>query len=359
MLAAGGAIVDSRAMEEIFRLGEISCPSGALVIVDGGHLGLWSGERSPAEIDPALLGVDDPEMAAEVLNSVDIAVVGPDASAAARSFDRQPGAMLHDIPASRAVELGRMFEEHCLAAGLDARLEALPNREPHARRARRTAVEGGGSFLMFGVPVVVVGGVPSDRHLPVLASRVDFGDGVGPRWSEISVRMSNAPAESSVLLGDIRVDWARVLFGDADALNFWQHDEPVDGLADVAFWGAAAEEAAATFAASELGEPGEDGVRGWTGLAVAEAMEKAVAVQSWKEETGRRMMVDFRPHSHHWQVMRQVRASEVEAGTVDVGDARLLCAMTSWGDGYFPVSADLDASGAVVAVRVRFSDATE
>ncbi|MFF3327294.1 hypothetical protein [Streptomyces sp. NPDC002889] len=53
-------------MEEIFRLGEIRCPSGALVIVDGGHLGLWSGERSPAEIDPALLGVDDPAMPAEV-----------------------------------------------------------------------------------------------------------------------------------------------------------------------------------------------------------------------------------------------------------------------------------------------------
>jgi hypothetical protein len=69
------------------------------------------------------------------------------------------------------------------------------------------------------------------------------------------------------------------------------------------------------------------------------------------------MMVYFRPHSHHWQVMRQVRASEFEAGSVDIGDARLLGAMTTWGDGYFPVSADLDASGALVAVRVSFSDA--
>ncbi|MEU4087706.1 hypothetical protein [Streptomyces aureus] len=344
-------------MEEIIKLGEITCPSGALVVVDGGHLGLWSGERSPAEIDPVLLGIDDPAMAAEVLSSVDFAVVGPDASAAARGFDRQPGAMLHDIPASRAAELEATFEEHCRAVGLDARLEVVPGREPHARRARRTAAEGGGSFLMFGVPVVAVGGVPRDRSLPVLASRVDFGDGVGPRWSEISVRMSEAPAESSMVLGDIGVDWARVLFGDADALDAWQHNEPVDGSADVAFWGAAAEEAAALFAAPELGEPGEDGVRGWTGLAVAEAMKKARALLAWKEDTGRRMMVDFRPHSHHWQVMRQIRASEVEAGTVDVGNARMLCTMTSWGDGYFPVSADLDGSGAVVAVRVSFSDA--
>ncbi|MEU4955091.1 DUF4241 domain-containing protein [Streptomyces lavendulae] len=133
----------------------------------------------------------------------------------------------------------------------------------------------------------------------------------------------------------------------------------MDGLADVAFGGAAAEEAAARFSAPELGEPGESRVRGWAGLPVADAWEKARAVQSWKEETGRRMMVDFRPHSHHWQVMRQVRASEAEAGIVDIGDARLFCAMTGWGDGCFPVFADLDASGAVVAVRVRFCDVDE
>ncbi|MFF4012526.1 hypothetical protein [Streptomyces sp. NPDC001717] len=346
-------------MEEIFRLGEISCPSGTLVVVDGGHLGTWSGARSPAEIDPALLGIDDPAMAAEVRNSVDFAVVGPDASAAARTFDRQPGAVLHDIPPSRAGKLESMFDEHCRTTRLDARLAALPSREPHAQRARRTAAQGGGGFLMFGVPVVAVGGVPTDRHLPVLASRVDHGEGVGPRWSEISVRMSEATPQSSVRLGEVGVDWARVLFGDTDALNAWQHDEPIDGLADVAFWGAAAEEAATKFSTPELGEPGEAGVRGWAGLPVAQAWEKARAVQSWKEETGRRMMVDFCPHSHHWQIMRQVRASEVEAGTVDIGDARLLCAMTSWGDGYFPVFADLDASGAMVALRVSFTDANE
>ncbi|MDH6451105.1 MULTISPECIES: hypothetical protein [unclassified Streptomyces] len=343
-------------MEEIFELGDISCPSGILVVIDGGHLGLWSGERSPAEIDPALLGIDDAAVADDVLGAVDFAVVGPDAAAATVGFGRRPGVFLHDIPASRATELGARFEAHCLAAGLDAHLEALPGREPHAHRVRRTAAGGGGGFLMFGVPVVAVGGVPRDRYLPVSASRVEFGDGTGPRWSEMSVRMSNAPVESSVPLGDVGVDWARLLFGDADALNAWQHEEPVDGLADVAFWGAAADTAATVFGASELGEPGEEGVRGWSGLAVPEAMEKARALLRWKEESGSRMAVDFRPHSHHWQVMRQVRASDVEAGTVDVGGARLLCTMTSWGDGCFPVFADLDPSGALVAVRVRFSD---
>ncbi|MFK0256188.1 hypothetical protein [Streptomyces sp. NPDC090445] len=344
-------------MEEMFELGAISCPSGNLVLVDGGHLGLWSGERSPADIDPAFLGIEDPEMAADVMGALDFAVTGPDASEAVRTFDRQPGSRLHDIPASKAAEFEAAFDEHCRTAGFDARLEALPAREPHAHRARRTAGEGGGSFLMFGVPVVAVGGVPRSRDLPVLATRVDYGNGVGARWSEMSIRMSEGQVRSSVSLGDVGVDWARVLFGDADALSAWQHDEPVDGLADVAFWGAAADEAAATFAAPALGEPGEDRTRGWTGLPVSEAADRARALSRWKDETGRRMVVDFRPHSHHWQIMRKVRASPVEAGSVEIGDARVLCAMTSWGDGYFPVIADLDASGDLVAVRVCFSDA--
>ncbi|MFF7385927.1 hypothetical protein [Streptomyces griseoluteus] len=337
-------------MEKIFELGEISCPSGTLVVIDGGHLGLWSGERSPAEIDPALLGADTPERAREVTGSVDFAVTGPDASDAARSFDRQPGVMLHDIPASGVADLRRMFEDHCQVNSLDAHLAAMPSREPHAHRARRTAAEGGGGFLMFGVPVVAVGGVPRDRRLSVLATR--SGDGQG--WTEMAVRMSDAPAETSVPLGRIGVDWARVLFGDVDALSVWQHDEPVDGLADVAFWGAAAHAAAMAFAAPELDEPG---VHGWTDLTVPEAVEKALAVQSWAQESGRRLMVDFRPHSHHWQIMRRVRASAHESGTLDLGPARVLCAMTACGDGYFPVTADLDARGGVVAVRVGFPGA--
>ncbi|MET9878568.1 hypothetical protein ABZZ36_28625 [Actinacidiphila glaucinigra] len=344
-------------MEEMFELGAISCPSGTLVIIDGGYLGLWSGDRSPADIDPAALGIEDPAMAADVTGAIDFVVTGPDASEAVRTFDRQPGSRLHDIPASKAAEFEATFDGHCRSAGLDARLEALPVREAHARRARRTVEEGGGSFLMFGVPVVAVGGVPRSRHLPVMATRVDYGDGIGARWSEISIRMDEGQVASSVSLGDIGVDWARVLFGDVDALNTWQHDEPVDGLADVAFWGAAADEAAVTFAAPELGEPGEDGVRGWTALPVLEAMDRARALSRWKDETGRRMAVDFRPHSHHWQIMREVRASQVEAGSVELGDARVLCAMTSWGDGLFPVIADLNASGDLLAVRVRFSDA--
>ncbi|WP_395358262.1 hypothetical protein ACHGLA_01030 [Streptomyces sp. YH02] len=343
-------------MEETFELGTVSCPSGNLLLIDGGYLGLWSGERSPADIEPASLGIDDPATAADLLGAIDFAVTGTDASEAVRTFDRQPGSRLHDIPASQAAECEAAFDEHCRTAGLDARLEALPVREPHAHRARRTAAEGGGSFMMFGVPVVVMGGVPRSQRLPVLATRAGDGNGAWAPWSEMAIRMREGQVQTSVSLGDIGVDWARVFFGDADALSAWQHDEPVDGLADVAFWGAAADEAATAFAAPALGEPGEDGVRGWTGLTTSEAMDKTRALLRWKDETGGRMAVDFRPHSHHWQIMRKVRASPLEAGSMEIGNARVLCAMTSWGDGYFPVVADFDASGELLAVRVRFAD---
>lgn len=77
-------------MTKIVTLGEVTCPSGELVLMDGGYLGLWSGERAPEEqrhdgFPPA----------------VDFEIVGVDADVAARSFDRQCGRTLYDIPEIR------------------------------------------------------------------------------------------------------------------------------------------------------------------------------------------------------------------------------------------------------------------
>lgn len=58
------------------------------------------------------------------------------------------------------------------------------------------------------------------------------------------------------------------------------------------------------------------------------------------------------PTSHHWQVMAGVRASEHEAATIELGGARIRFAMTSGGDGVFPVSLERDAVGAPVAVHI-------
>ncbi|WP_307533863.1 hypothetical protein [Streptomyces sp. V3I8] len=337
-------------MGQIYGLGEITCPSGELVIVDGGHLGMWSGEGSPALVDPAAFGVRDPAVAADVTAAADFVVTGPDAATAAHSFGRQPGLTLHDIPASGAARLADLFEAHCREHGFDAGLDASAGRVPHRERVRRCTEAGGGRFLMHGVPVVAVGGMPRDRPLPVLGTDTGIVIPLAPSPAD-------CPVVKSVELGEIRVDWARLLFGDADALSAWRHDEPVDDQADVAFWGASEEAAAVEFEAPCLGEPGEDGVRGWTGLPVAQAMRLAGALFDWKDaDPARRLMVDFRPHSHHWQIMRAVRASPLQAGTVEVGGARVLCAMPRQGDGWFPVSADLDPTGRPVTVRVSFPE---
>jgi hypothetical protein len=102
------------------------------------------------------------------------------------------------------------------------------------------------------------------------------------------------------------VDWARLLAVDVDALAGWQDSEPLDGKADFAFWG----------------------------------VDAAFAT-------------DFRPHSHHYVLMEQVRSSPTESGVVSLGEARACGFTTRWGDGIFEVHRDLDAEGRVVQIRIE------
>ncbi|MFG2037900.1 hypothetical protein [Dactylosporangium sp. NPDC048998] len=148
------------------------------------------------------------------------------------------------------------------------------------------------------------------------------------------------------------MDYARIVLADADALTSWIHDDAIDGLADVAFWGSDEELIAAEFGASRTGTPGDDHY-GWLDLPVRQAYERALALKERRDAQPRPTFAfDFRPHSHHWQVMAGVRAAEHEAATITVGGAEIMMAMTSVGDGVFPVHLDLDASGAPIAVRV-------
>jgi hypothetical protein len=331
-------------MHKVVQLGHVTCPSGQLVVVDGGYLSGWSGDRSPAEVDPIVLGVDDPALAREMTGAVDFEITGPDASAAARSFDRQPGLALYDVPMSGVAELPSVFENHCQENGFDAALVALDERVPHRERVRRS-VDGG--FFMFGIPVVAVGDVPTDRPLRIEATQADFGEH-GLRWQDIYVRIADDIVASSVELGHVGVDWARVAFADADALAGWRHHKALDGKADVVFWGAAKDETVAAFGGEQLPEGGF----GWENLPLPTAIERYEAIESWRDGSGRKLAMDFRPHSHHYQVMREVRASEHEAGTITVADAEILFAMTSWGDGFFPAYADYSADGELLALRV-------
>lgn len=327
------------------RLGQVTCPSGHLVVADGGYLGAWSGERSPAELDPVLLEIDDPRLVKEITGAVDFTIVGPDAEAAAAAYDRQAGVSLYDIPMSHVRDMPRQFAEFCQDQGFDARAEAQPERVPHRERVRRSVDRGDGGFIIFGVPVVTVGGLPTDRALPVEATKHDYGEH-GVRLKDITVRVGDEPVTRSEFLGRVGVDWARLAYADADALSAWRHLKPVDGKADVAFWGRDEQDAVEAHGATTLPE----GVHGWADLGLAEAIERYEAVEAWQAAGDKKIKLDFRPHSHHWQVMRDVRAAPTQSGEIEVGGARIVFTMTDWGDGYYPTYADY-AGDRLVAVR--------
>ncbi|WBC14891.1 hypothetical protein O7600_28085 [Micromonospora sp. WMMA1998] len=341
-------------MGEIVTLGEVRCPSGQLVIIDGGMLGMWSGSRPPNELDPRGLGFEDPDLLAEVAGSADYAVVGADAEPAGASFPVRPGRYHYDIPASHGDGWAQRFGDHCREHGWTAAVERAHQQVPHRERARRCAEERQPGFRVFGMPAVAVDGLPAGT-VPVRAER---SDGPWDGWSQIIVRVRDAPVATTVDAGMVGVDAARLAFADADALASWRHEEPLDGLADVAFWGVDAPTAAREFTAEPLAAPGDEGSYGWTDLPLRSALRRATTVQAWRDaEPGRKLAVDFRPHSHHWEVMRQVRASDTESGTLTLGDAQILFAMTSWGDGVFPVQVDRDAAGDLLAVRVTLAEA--
>lgn len=201
------------------ELGEITCPSGKLVLMDGGYLGLWSGSRSPQELRQP-----------DELPAVDFEVVGRDAKVAARSFDRLAGRTLYDIPQQAAKQLIERFDGHCRQHGYQAELCAFDLQVPHRERVRLAIASGNSDFLISGVPVISVGGLPTDRPLPVTAvPSPDWG------WSHLRIQVGDEPTASTNLLGRIGVDWARFVFADADALSTWVYDDAVDGLADVVF----------------------------------------------------------------------------------------------------------------------------
>jgi hypothetical protein len=325
------------------RLGDITCPSGVLVVMDGGYLELWSGDRLPESVRTP-----------DIPPGTDLEIVGPDAEAAARAFDRQPGRMLYDIPTERVPGFTAGFDDLCREQGFNAALRALPAQVPHRERIRRALAAGDPGFLVSGVPVVPIGSVPTDRPLPVFGMPADeYG------WAYFRIALHDRPSASLRLVANIGVDYARLVFADADALSSWIHTAPIDGLADVVFWGLHADEVAAEFGASRTGTPGDDNY-GWLNLPVAEAYERAVALDARRTgEPERRFAYDFRPHSHHWQVMAAVRAAEFEAATLEVGGARLMFAMTSVGDGFFPLHLELDEAGEAVAVRITIQSDDE
>ncbi len=172
------------------RVGAVTCPSGELVLIDAGTVSRWSGRGAPVDLDGQW---------------VDAEIVGPDAVAAAQAFHRQSTTLLYDIP-RHAQDLYAGLVA-ALAGGFDAELRILDDQVPHRERVSRAIACGDPGFTVLGVPVIVVGGVPKDRPLPVYRDATRL-------WVEIGA----GPAVRARDLGAVGVDSGRLAFGDADAL---------------------------------------------------------------------------------------------------------------------------------------------
>jgi hypothetical protein len=324
------------------KLGEVTAPSGTLLIVDAGFLGLWCHDRPP-HIPKGALG--DAELEHKANDSVDLRIEGPDALAAGASFHRQwhPG-YLYDIPRDSLPSLEGSFRRHVLMHQWKAHLVVLPERVSHLHRVELALQhgQGAGYVQISGLGCIAVGDVVQDRAFQVAGERKEPG-----RWRSVTVehRPGMAVAKTEVL-GQVMVDRARLLIGDVDALGAWVHEAPLDGKADLVFWGAGAEAAAAKLGAPLLPE----GVHGWVDLSADEAEARG------EKLLGQDVTVDFRPHSHHFQLMAQVRASETESGTLSVGGAQMCGFMTTWGDGMFPVLRELGPGGELVRIRIELSN---
>jgi hypothetical protein len=314
-------------------IGEVTVPSGVLVLVDAGLLGIWDGSDD-----------DLPE-------TVDLRVEGPDAEEAGRRFDRswQPR-YWYDIPRRKTKAARKQFAAFAASEGLRAEVVEVPGGVPHRQRIDLALEHGGGRFGVlefFGIESPVVAGVPRDRSLPVSGFRMQE-DEFSDRWRWITIEIGDGETERSEEIGVVFVDEARLMFADADALQEWRQQEPLDGKADYVFWGQDAEAAAALHEAPQL-TPDE---YGWTDLPVEEAVERGLAVEKSRGRKRWKFAGDFRPHSHHHEVLRQMRASETGAGVIEVGGARMCAFFTSWGDGAFPVLADLDAGDRLLRLRI-------
>jgi hypothetical protein len=198
------------------------------------------------------------------------------------------------------------------------------------------------------VPVVEIEGLPTDRPLPVMGERVAKGRWRGC-WDHVEVLVADAPATSSEEIGEAMVDFARLLLADSTNASRWVHSDSMDGRADFVFWGRDAEVLAKATGAPAL----DEGNYGWKDLPVDECVEKGTAAEELKEERGWKLATDFRPHSHHWALLEQVRGSPTESGTLDVEDLRVCLFMTSWGDGVFPILVDRAADGSLVRIRIQ------
>ena len=196
---------------------------------------------------------------------------------------------------------------------------------------------------------MIIVDVPPDRGLSVVGRRVGKGR-FASCWDHVAITLGDGDVARSRKLGSAAVDFARLICIDKAALDHWQHEDSLDGLADLVFWGRDASKLAKVMRA-----PASSEGHGWTDLPVAEAESRSDRAALLKADNHWLLAMDLRPHSHHFQALAAARASKTGAGTIEVGGASTCLFFTSWGDGVFPVFLDLDQDDRPVRIRIQLA----
>ncbi|MFN0249729.1 MAG: hypothetical protein ACKV2T_22800 [Kofleriaceae bacterium] len=198
-------------------------------------------------------------------------------------------------------------------------------------------------------PAIVRCNVPKDRPLTVTGTRVGRGR-FADCWEHVTIDLGRGDIYNTKKLGEAGVDFARLVCMDHAALDHWQHDDSLDGLADVVFWGR--DEG---LLASALRAPRTKEGYGWVDLSVADAEAKVFEAEILKADHKWLLNIDFRPHSHHFQALAAARANPSGAGTLALADTQMMLFFTSWGDGVFPIYLDLDHEDNPVRIRIQLA----
>lgn len=341
-------IADEMKQDGRVLLGTIRTTSGTIIILDFGYLNLWC-HRDPPYVPDGIFSTEQTNICNQ---AIDLEIQGQDAVKAGKLFNRQWNPYyLYDIPDYAIEDVEQAFREITNTHKLDAKLTPLGARISHRDRVDRALDYGSGmgEIQIHGIGSIVVEGLPQSRDLPVYAVPMQE-----PTWADrwhcviFEIREGNVP-ERTVKIGDIGVDHARLMISDVEALAEWEHDETLDGLADFVFWGRDADVVATKFQAPKL----EDNSFGWVNIAENKALALGRQALDYKHEAELLFATDYRPHSHHYQILKQIWSSELEAGQIGLGDCRSVGFTTSWGDGIFPVYAELGKEGCIQRIRIE------
>jgi hypothetical protein len=300
-------------------------------------------------LDPDAVG---DQVAAIANSAVDLEILGDDPVAAGRAANlaAAAGPYVFDIPADHVQEIRDLVVSRARQHGFAVRVEPIP-RMPHRTRVARL-LDGSpdGAEVQYGGPLAVaVRGLPASRPLRVRGVRMPEDSQYRERWHSVWVEADEQPPVRIQDVGHVLVDEARLAFADPDALTAWRTDEPVDGLADVAFWGRDKHAMVERTGAAAL----DDDTYGWTDLPVRDAAQRVRDLYRARKSEGLRFAVDFRPHDDHHRLLSLARAAPTESASVAIGGYVVCGFFTSWGDGAFPVRRDLAADGTLCRLRVE------